>query len=236
MSPTPTMQPMPEPPAELVGAMIFGFFLFVFFLLCLPIVFHYVAYRYGCFEEWVKCVQHKTKECDTRARRKEYVGFLVANWLIAYDFGFLDVRFGTLLRGDLGVFWLLFMCATLVPHIAVTIRRLHDTGRSGHWIFLAIVPVVGYVSLVFILLFFDSQPGDNLYGPNPKGEFYGGTVLTAGYVPVAVAQQMSTASFTTDGRTDAPLLDQSQATMSRSEELRKDGNVESGDGSRSNLV
>jgi len=47
------------------------------------------------------------------------------------------------------------------------VRRLHDTGRSGWWLLIALVPIVGViVLLVFMLL--DSQPGDNGYGPNPK--------------------------------------------------------------------
>jgi len=55
----------------------------------------------------------------------------------------------------------------LVPSLAVSVRRLHDTGRSGFWLLLAFVPLIGgLVLLVFEAL--DSQPGDNQYGPNPK--------------------------------------------------------------------
>ena len=56
-----------------------------------------------------------------------------------------------------------------MPSIAVTVRRLHDTDRSGWWYLLLLIPVIGaLVILVFMLL--DSQRGGNRFGPNPKGE------------------------------------------------------------------
>src|SRR5215204_5898732 len=56
----------------------------------------------------------------------------------------------------------------LIPTLAVTVRRLHDIDRSGWWILIGLVPLIGViVLLVFALL--DGTPGDNRYGPNPKG-------------------------------------------------------------------
>ena len=63
---------------------------------------------------------------------------------------------------------LLYSLAIIVPGIAVTIRRLHDTGRSGWWILLGLVPFVGILLLVLMCL--DSEPGTNEYGENPKGQ------------------------------------------------------------------
>jgi uncharacterized membrane protein YhaH (DUF805 family) len=61
-----------------------------------------------------------------------------------------------------------FVLATFIPTLAVTVRRLHDTNRSGWWVLLEFVPIVGgLVLLVFMML--DSQPGANRFGPNPKG-------------------------------------------------------------------
>ena len=55
-----------------------------------------------------------------------------------------------------------------MPALALTVRRLHDTGRSGWWIFVQMIPAVGgIVFLVFVCL--DSQIGSNEYGPNPNG-------------------------------------------------------------------
>jgi uncharacterized membrane protein YhaH (DUF805 family) len=61
----------------------------------------------------------------------------------------------------------LYSLATLVPGIAVTFRRLHDTDRSGWWLLIALVPVIGALVL-FILMVLDSHPGANRYGPSPK--------------------------------------------------------------------
>lgn len=74
-----------------------------------------------------------------------------------------------------GGIYMLYVLATIIPSIAVSVRRLHDLGKSG-WSFLIIfVPAVGSIILLIWLLQ-DSQPGSNAYGPNPKGvegNFYG---------------------------------------------------------------
>lgn len=54
-----------------------------------------------------------------------------------------------------------------LPSLAVTVRRLHDTDRTGWWIFLNLIPLGGLVLLVFYLL--DGTPGPNRHGPDPKG-------------------------------------------------------------------
>ncbi|MDP3125664.1 MAG: DUF805 domain-containing protein, partial [Thiobacillus sp.] len=62
----------------------------------------------------------------------------------------------------------LYSLAILIPSLAVTVRRLHDTGRTGWWLLIGLIPLIGaIVLLVFMLL--DSQPGDNEYGASPKG-------------------------------------------------------------------
>ena len=60
-----------------------------------------------------------------------------------------------------------FSLATLIPTLAVSVRRLHDTGRSGWWLLLSLIPLIGAIVL---LVFFvqDSAAGDNAHGPNPK--------------------------------------------------------------------
>ncbi|MFN3568205.1 MAG: DUF805 domain-containing protein [Caldimicrobium sp.] len=60
-----------------------------------------------------------------------------------------------------------YMFATLLPYLAVTVRRLHDVGKSGWWILISLVPFIGLIWLL-VLLCTDSQPGENKYGPNPK--------------------------------------------------------------------
>ncbi|GAA4409577.1 DUF805 domain-containing protein [Quisquiliibacterium transsilvanicum] len=62
----------------------------------------------------------------------------------------------------------LFVLAMLLPSLAVSVRRLHDIGRSGWWLLVSFIPLIGaIVLLVFALR--DGDAGDNAYGPNPKG-------------------------------------------------------------------
>jgi len=63
--------------------------------------------------------------------------------------------------------WLLYMLAVLLPGIGVSIRRAHDTNRSGWYLFIALIPIVGTI-LLLVALVTDSDPGDDTYGPNPK--------------------------------------------------------------------
>ena len=60
----------------------------------------------------------------------------------------------------------LFLLGSVLPQIAVAARRLHDTGRSGFWIFIGLVPLVGSIVLI-IFYVLPSQPGANKYGPRP---------------------------------------------------------------------
>lgn len=60
-----------------------------------------------------------------------------------------------------------YSLAVLVPSLAVAVRRLHDTGKSGWWYLLSLIPFGNLVLLIFFML--DSEPGANRWGPNPKG-------------------------------------------------------------------
>ena len=61
----------------------------------------------------------------------------------------------------------LYQLAVFVPALAVTMRRLHDTGRTGWWILISLIPFLGFIVLI-IFLVQDSHTGQNQYGPNPK--------------------------------------------------------------------
>ncbi|WP_088329397.1 DUF805 domain-containing protein [Lacimicrobium sp. SS2-24] len=105
-----------------------------------------------------------------RARRMEYWFFILFNFLISLLMALVDGLTGTF-NADTGIGLLgtLYGLAVLIPSIAVTVRRLHDSGRSGWWFLLVFIPVLGGLILLVMMLF-DSQPGDNAYGPNPKSE------------------------------------------------------------------
>lgn len=74
---------------------------------------------------------------------------------------------GRLAPSGHGVTWGHLTLALLIPSIAVGVRRLHDTSRSGWWLLIALIPLIGaIVLLVFTVQ--DSEASDNAYGPNPK--------------------------------------------------------------------
>ena len=104
-----------------------------------------------------------------RARRKAYWFFVLFNLIASAALTVIDFMTGSLDR-ELGIGLLsgLYSLAVLIPSLAVTVRRLHDTDRSGWWLLIGLVPLIGaIVLLVFMLL--DSTPGDNRHGANPKG-------------------------------------------------------------------
>lgn len=111
--------------------------------------------------DWYVKVMKKYVDFTGRARRKEYWMFFLINFVIALALAVVDAVLGFGLLGGL------YALAVLLPSLAVTVRRLHDTGRSGWWILIGLVPIIGIiVILVFMVL--EGQPGDNAFGPNPK--------------------------------------------------------------------
>ncbi|MBA9083889.1 uncharacterized membrane protein YhaH (DUF805 family) [Fontibacillus solani] len=103
---------------------------------------------------------------EGRARRKEYWMFVLFNFIISFVLGFIQGF--TKAFVDIGnILTILYNLAVFIPALAVTFRRLHDTGRSGWWVLISLIPIAGgIVMLVFTCL--DSDEGNNKYGPNPK--------------------------------------------------------------------
>ena len=116
---------------------------------------------------WYLGVLKKYAEFNGRARRKEYWMFFLFNLLISIGLSIIDMMTGTVNQWGLGLLSGLYGLAVLVPSIAVAVRRLHDTDRSGWWLLISLIPLIGViVLLVFLLL--DGTPGDNKYGASPK--------------------------------------------------------------------
>ena len=117
---------------------------------------------------WYLQALKKYADFSGRARRREYWVFVLFNLIISVVLSVCDVVLGTYsAAASIGILSGIYTLAVLIPGIAVTVRRLHDTGRSGWWILIVLVPIVGWiVLLVFMLL--DTQPGQNAYGPSPK--------------------------------------------------------------------
>lgn len=110
---------------------------------------------------WYLDVLKKYAVFEGRARRTEYWVFALFNFLIGLLLSVIE--------NALGITWLtdIYFLAVLVPNLAVLVRRLHDTNKSGWWALLLLLPVVGGIVL-FIFALIDSDPGENQYGPNPK--------------------------------------------------------------------
>ena len=103
-----------------------------------------------------------------RARRREYWFFFLFNALISLALASIDNSMGMLDASvGLGVLGGLYTLAVMLPSVTVGVRRLHDTGRSGWWILISLVPIVGAIVLV-IFLATSGQEGDNQFGPDPK--------------------------------------------------------------------
>lgn len=120
------------------------------------------------FGEAIASVLNKYATFQGRARRSEYWYFFLFNVIISSILSWLAQR--------IGFFWLisvLYTLALFLPGLAVTCRRLHDSGKSGGWIFICLVPLVGTIILL-VFLARDGQPGPNAYGPDPR-EAPGGT-------------------------------------------------------------
>lgn len=104
-----------------------------------------------------------------RSRRREYWVFSLCNLMVFVVFVVIQgLRLGMAAELAMAVIETLFFLAVLIPALAVAVRRLHDTGRSGWWLLIGFVPIVGLVVLI-VFLVLDSQTGENQYGPNPKG-------------------------------------------------------------------
>jgi uncharacterized membrane protein YhaH (DUF805 family) len=107
-----------------------------------------------------------------RSRRKEYWFFVLFVVIISIVLNIIDGLIGAYDRSmGVGLLSTIFSLAILIPSIAVSVRRLHDINRTGWWILIALVPLVGWIVLLVFHLQ-DSTPGTNRYGPNPKSTDY----------------------------------------------------------------
>jgi uncharacterized membrane protein YhaH (DUF805 family) len=115
----------------------------------------------GLLMEWYLKVVKNYVGFQGRARRKEYWMFFLFNLIIGLVIGFVE---GLLNLSQ--VLSTLYSLAILLPSLAVGVRRLHDTGRSGLWLLIGLIPLIGLI--VLLVFFCEDSKGENQYGPNPK--------------------------------------------------------------------
>ena len=123
---------------------------------------------------WYLKVLKQYADFKGRARRKEFWMFLLFHYIIAALLVFLlFFSAGGFEEGQepsmiVIAVLVLYVLATIVPSIAVTVRRLHDIGKSGSWYFISFIPYIGGFWLL-ILTCMDSENKPNKWGENPKG-------------------------------------------------------------------
>lgn len=126
--------------------------------------------------DWYLVVLRKYADFNGRAQRAEYWMFALFNGLISLGLILLGMA---LFRRTGSIGWLLaplvlYIAAVFIPGLAVTVRRFHDTGKSGWLVLLfwalGLVPFVNLVSSIIQIVFLctDSTPRTNQYGPCPK--------------------------------------------------------------------
>jgi uncharacterized membrane protein YhaH (DUF805 family) len=103
-----------------------------------------------------------------RARRTEFWYFVLFNIIVTIVLSVIDRLIGTFSgASNLGILSGIYSLAVLIPTLAVAVRRLHDIDRTGWWILIGLIPLIGtIVLLVFYLT--PGTPGSNRYGPDPK--------------------------------------------------------------------
>ncbi|MFD4026135.1 DUF805 domain-containing protein [Streptomyces sp. NPDC058576] len=110
---------------------------------------------------WYLAVLKNYAGFSGRARRKEYWMFTLISFVISLVL--------SIIGGLIGAEFLsyIYAIAIIIPSLAVGVRRLHDTGRSGWWLLIALIPLVGAIVLI-VFLASEGKPETNQHGVNPK--------------------------------------------------------------------
>lgn len=114
------------------------------------------------FIDAVRAALSKYATFSGRSRRSEYWWFALFNLLVSLVGAGVDAALGRPL------IQFVVALALLLPNLAVLVRRLHDTNRSGWWVLIGLIPLVGSIVLI-VFAAQDSQPGTNRFGDSPKG-------------------------------------------------------------------
>ena len=105
-----------------------------------------------------------------RARRAEYWWFVLINFVVMFSLLVLTIILSgsnDSLTGLGGIIYAVYALGVILPSLAVTVRRLHDMGKSGWMLLIGLIPFVGLIILL-VFYFTDGEPGANQYGPSPK--------------------------------------------------------------------
>ncbi len=116
------------------------------------------------FNWYLKVVRDNYANFNGRARRSEYWYFALASALISIFLNIIDYVTG------LGFLSLIYALAVLLPNLAVTVRRLHDINKSGWFLLIGLIPIIGAIWLI-VLFCTEGDYGPNEYGQDPKNPY-----------------------------------------------------------------
>jgi uncharacterized membrane protein YhaH (DUF805 family) len=146
--------------------------------------------------KWLTGPLKKYAEFSGRASRQEFW-----MWILSVALAYIGLFMLAMLEPVLGFVLMLGYLGTLIPHLAVGVRRLHDTNRSGWWLLISFVPLIGgIVWLVFLAT--PGTIGSNDYGPDPKGQGTG--VVGASSPIIGATGGLSTQGRSTEERSPEP--------------------------------
>jgi uncharacterized membrane protein YhaH (DUF805 family) len=118
---------------------------------------------------WFLLAWQRAADFSGRSRRKEYWYFQLFNAIVMIFIGLFAVAFSDQGKPAMIPFGMMFAYGLIlfVPALSVTIRRLHDIGKSGWWYFIAFIPLIGGI-ILFVFTLLDSEPYANPWGLDPK--------------------------------------------------------------------
>lgn len=122
-------------------------------------------------EYYINTLKKNYANFEGRARRSEYWYFLLFNFLISFAIWILMIvgifaEIPAISLIGLGLIWI-FAIGMIIPSIAVAVRRLHDTDKSGWMLLIGLIPLIGTILLI-VFYATEGTSGSNMYGPNPK--------------------------------------------------------------------
>lgn len=137
--------------------------------------------KLSLFAYWLRCYTQNFANFSGRARRSEYWGFVLFNMIVLLPINVYNQVYiigqalagytePTMLIGGsvlLTTIYYVWSLVSFLPGLAVSVRRMHDTGRSGWFVLVGLIPLVGWI-LLLVWYCTDSAYGTNQYGPNPK--------------------------------------------------------------------